>query len=180
MKTYNVAIIGAGRGCLAIMDMISTDRLRQLQMYIEGIADINPEAPALRHAQSLNIFTTSKYKDLFDIPNLDLIIELTGDPLLSQTIQGEKPAHVHLMDHIVARLFWDFSSLEDEKFEAEKEVEKQSQDLEASEEEARRQKKTAEGIIYGSPTPMFVIDKDHKVIYWNKDSESDDRLRSSR
>jgi PAS domain S-box-containing protein len=171
MKAYNVAIIGAGPGCLAIMDMISTDRLRQLQMHIVGIADINPKAPALMHAQSSNIFTTSNYKDLFDIPNLDLIIEVTGDSLLSQTIHHEKPAHVHLMDHIVARLFWDFSRLEHEKLEAEKEVEEQRQELKTSEEEARRQKRTAEGIIYGSPTPMFVIDKNHKVIYWNKACE---------
>ncbi|UCF82822.1 MAG: PAS domain S-box protein [Desulfobacteraceae bacterium] len=171
MKKYNVAIIGAGPGCLAIMDMISSDRLRQLQMHIVGIADINPEAPAVMHAQSLNIFTTTNYKDLFDNSNLDLIIELTGDPLLSQAIQHEKPAHVQMMDHKMARLFWDFSRLEDEKLETEKEVEKQSKELEASEEEARRQKRTAEGIIYGSPTPMFVIDKDHKIIFWNKACE---------
>ena len=171
MKKYNIAIIGGGQGCLAIMDMISRDRLRQLQMHIVGIADINPEAPAFMLAQSLNIFTTTNYKDFFPIPDLDLIIELTGDPLFSQTIQHEKPAHVQLMDHEMARLFWDFSSLEDEKLEAEKEIEKQSQQLKASEEEARRQKRTAEGIIYGSPTPMFVIDKDHKIIYWNKACE---------
>jgi len=171
MKKYNVAIIGAGPGCLAIMDMISRDQLRQLQMHIVGIADINLQAPGLRQAQALNIFTTSNYKDLFNIPDLDLIIELTGDPDVSQAIQHEKPAHVHLMDHIVARLFWDFSHLEDEKFHAEKEIEEQSNELKASEEEARRQKRTAEGIIYGSPTPMFVIDKNHKIIYWNKACE---------
>ncbi len=171
MKKYNVAIIGAGPGCLAIMDMISRDQLRQLQMHIVGVAEINLQAPGLRQAQALNIFTTSNYKDLFSIPDLDLIIELTGDPDFSQAIQHEKPTHVHLMDHIVARLFWDFSHLEYEKLHVEKEIEEQSQELEASEEEARRQKRTAEGIIYGSPTPMFVIDKNHKIIYWNKACE---------
>ena len=171
MKKYNVAIIGAGPGCLAIMEMISRDHLRQLQMHIVGIADTNLQAPGLRQAQALNIFTTSNYKDLLSTPDLDLIIELTGDPDFSQTIQHEKPAHVHLMDHTVAKLFWDFSRLEDEKLHVEKEIEEQSQELEASEEEARRQKRTAEGIIYGSPTPMFVIDKNHNIIYWNKACE---------
>lgn len=28
--------------------------------------------------------------------------------------------------------------------------------------------KTIEGIIQGSPTPMFVIDKEHRIIFWNK------------
>ncbi|HOM27920.1 MAG TPA: ATP-binding protein [Deltaproteobacteria bacterium] len=31
-----------------------------------------------------------------------------------------------------------------------------------------REKMTIEGIVQGSPVPMFVIDKDHKVILWNK------------
>lgn len=28
--------------------------------------------------------------------------------------------------------------------------------------------KTIEGVIQGSPTPMFVIDKDHRITFWNK------------
>lgn len=31
-----------------------------------------------------------------------------------------------------------------------------------------REKKTIEGIIEGSPVPTFVINQDHKVIFWNK------------
>ncbi|MFB3925233.1 MAG: PAS domain-containing protein [Syntrophales bacterium] len=29
-------------------------------------------------------------------------------------------------------------------------------------------KKTIEGVIEGSPIPMFVIDRDHKIIFWNR------------
>ena len=53
----------------------------------------------------------------------------------------------------------------------EREVEERTRALKASEAETRRQKRTAEGIIYGSPTPMFVVDKDHKITYWNKACE---------
>jgi PAS domain S-box-containing protein len=35
-------------------------------------------------------------------------------------------------------------------------------------EELAREKKTLEGIIEGSPIPTFVIDKEHKIIFWNK------------
>ncbi len=34
--------------------------------------------------------------------------------------------------------------------------------------ELAREKKTLEGIIEGSPIPTFVIDKEHKIIFWNK------------
>ncbi len=35
-------------------------------------------------------------------------------------------------------------------------------------EDLATEKKTMEGIIGGSPIPMFVIDKNHKIIFWNK------------
>ena len=171
MKTINVALIGGGLGGLAIMNMISEKRPRQLQMHLVGIADINPEAEGMKKAGRSKIHTTLDYHDLFNIPNLDLIVECTGDPELSTRIRKEKPDHVQLMDHRMARLFLDFHRLDDGKIQAGTEVTKGGQTLKASEKEARRQKKTAEGIIYGSPTPMFVIDKNHKITHWNKACE---------
>jgi PAS domain S-box-containing protein len=173
MKKINTAIVGGGLGCLAVMEMISGQRPGQTQMHLVGIADINPEAPGIKKAGLSNIHTTSDYHDLFNIPKLDLIIELTGDPKLSRTIQHEKPVHVQLMDHRMARLFWDFNrlDLDEEQFHTDEEIKTRSHELRDSEKEALRQKMTAEGIIYGSPTPMFVIDKTHKITYWNKACE---------
>jgi len=303
MKTFNVAIVGGGPGCLAIMDMISQDRFRQLQMHLVGVADNNSAAPALLRAQALGIYTTHDYRHLFALPHLDLIIELTGNAALSQVIENEKPDHVQFMNHVVARLFWDFIRLEEEKITSEKkyrdlfdhareglvlfdddgrivesnlsmaymlgypkealekmrlydmaatfskkilrdhlnglkilgfaatemdfvkqnndllpveanitwlpddnlfrimvrditlqkkleesrrlyserleqEVEERTLALRDSEEEARTQQKTAEGIIYGSPIPMFVLNKDHKITYWNKACEKLTGFRS--
>jgi PAS domain S-box-containing protein len=42
------------------------------------------------------------------------------------------------------------------------------QEVEAWEERLLREKKTVEGIIEGSPIPTFVIDRDHRIILWNK------------
>jgi PAS domain S-box-containing protein len=234
---------------------------------------------------------------------VDLIIELTGDTRISQEIERRKPEHVQFMNHVVARLFWDFIRLEEEKIHSEqkyrdlfdhareglvlfddqgrimecnlsmafmlgqskedlekmklhdvaakhskkilrdhlgglkilgftavemdfvkkneeilpveanitwlpddnlfrimvrditlqkkldesrrlyserleKEVEERTLALRDSEEEARAQQKTAEGIIYGSPIPMFVLNKDHRIIYWNKACENLTGFRS--
>ncbi len=38
-------------------------------------------------------------------------------------------------------------------------------------EKLAREKKTIEGIIEGSPIPTFVIDRDHKIIFWNRACE---------
>jgi two-component system NtrC family sensor kinase len=37
-----------------------------------------------------------------------------------------------------------------------------------SESEILREKKTTEGILEGMPVPTFVIDRDHRIIYWNR------------
>ncbi|MFZ0448955.1 MAG: PAS domain S-box protein [Desulfatiglandaceae bacterium] len=120
MKTFNVAIVGGGPGCLAIIDMITRDRFRQLHMNLVGIADSDPAAPAIKKARLLGVHTTQDFRDLFGLRDLDLVIELTGSPQVSEAIQREKPNKVQLMDHTVARLFWDFLRLEDEKLAAEK------------------------------------------------------------
>ena len=123
MNTFNVAIVGGGPGCMAIIDMISSARLRQLQMNLIGVADRNPEAPGLQKAQSLNIYTTQDYHDLFTLENLNLIIELTGNSAVSQALQREAPPAVQVMDHTVARLFWEVLRLEEEKIKAQREGE---------------------------------------------------------
>ncbi len=40
-----------------------------------------------------------------------------------------------------------------------------------SESEIIREKKTTEGILEGMPVPTFVIDRDHRISYWNKACE---------
>jgi len=43
-----------------------------------------------------------------------------------------------------------------------------SRSLRESQEQLIREKKTIEGIIEGSPIPTFVVNKEHKVILWNR------------
>ena len=45
---------------------------------------------------------------------------------------------------------------------------KHLRDREIWREQLAREKKTLEGIIEGSPIPTFVIDREHKIIFWNK------------
>ena len=45
---------------------------------------------------------------------------------------------------------------------------KHLRDRDSWREQLAREKKTLEGIIEGSPIPTFVIDREHKIIFWNK------------
>ena len=49
MKKYqeriNVAIVGGGPGCKAVMKMVMADVFTELQMLVMGVASRNPSAP---------------------------------------------------------------------------------------------------------------------------------------
>ena len=72
----NVAIIGAGRGGTALMEIFANDPLVQ----IVGVAEIDPHAPGLSLANRLRIPVTDDYQQLLAMERVDLIIDVSGNP----------------------------------------------------------------------------------------------------
>ena len=74
-RPLNAAIVGGGKGCVSIMQMVEEGTLQDFPMRILGVADVNPDAPGIRHARELGVpVVTQEYRDLYKIPDLDLII----------------------------------------------------------------------------------------------------------
>jgi methyl-accepting chemotaxis protein len=69
-----VAIIGGGRGGLVILRTL----LQVPDIQIVGIADINPQAPALNLARSNRIRATTNMEDLLKATGKQIVIEATG------------------------------------------------------------------------------------------------------
>jgi PAS domain S-box-containing protein len=155
-KLYT-AIVGGGSGCKSIMKMIFAKRLRKIRMVIIGVASINPEDVGFRFAQEKGIYTTQDYRDLYELPDLDLIIELTGnDEVLDEIIQT-KPDHVRVIDHVAARLFWEIFQLRKESIT---EREQAQLALRASEEKHFIS-------VENSLTGIY-IHQDERIVYANK------------
>jgi PAS domain S-box-containing protein len=115
IKTLNVAIVGGGPGCQAIMDMIFAEKLSQLRMTLIGVACSNPEAVGYRYARKKGVYTAKDYRDFYELKDLDMIIELTGRDEVAQEISHTKPDHIRLVDHVAARLFWDIFQIEEQR-----------------------------------------------------------------
>lgn len=108
------AIVGGGGGCEAILRMVQEDSLGRFRMDIRGVADTNPAAPGLQCAREMGVETvTTDYRDLYNIPDLGLLIELTGSHEVRDELERNRPRHVQLIDHFGARLFWDLHQAEE-------------------------------------------------------------------
>ncbi len=149
-----VALVGGGPGGLAVLKMFESDIFTQFRARVIGVADINPKAPGFIYAKQKGLFTTTDYKDLYRIPDLYLIIELTGRDDVLHEIARTKPVHIQLVDHVTARLFWDIFQIE----------EKRKQALEA----LKQANIFWENIFNCMQNYILVIDEEHNIITANK------------
>ena len=91
LQNSNIVIVGGGRVCKAILKIVLGENFVNQKMNILAVADINDNAEGFIHAKENGIFTTMDYKDLFQIKDLNLIIELTGDNEVLEKLKKTKP-----------------------------------------------------------------------------------------
>lgn len=98
-----VAIIGAGRGGTALLDL-----LHQLRtVHVVGITDSNQAAPGLQLARELNVPVFAVMTDLLEIPAVDLVMDVTADPAMEQILRQQIPSGTGLLSGPASRLLCD-------------------------------------------------------------------------
>ena len=115
-----VAIVGAGKGGIALLEL-----LHQIpDVDIVGITDKDPAAPGLQRARDLSIHVTEQVPDLVGNHGVNLILDVTGDPGMQETILSHKDPAAEVLHGPTAKLLWNLiqheSKLETELFHAEK------------------------------------------------------------
>lgn len=95
-----VAIIGGGRGGLVILKTL----LQVPDIQIVGIADINPQAPALNLARSNRIQATTNMEDLLKATGKQIVIEATGVEAVRQRIHDLAGPETTVVDSDAALL----------------------------------------------------------------------------
>jgi len=109
----DTVIVGAGRGCESVLDMLVGDALGPFRMHVVGVADVDADAPGIHRARELGIRIAADLSELLAIPNVRLVLELTGSDEVRDEIERRRPRHVRLIDHFAARLFWDLHQAEE-------------------------------------------------------------------
>lgn len=98
----HVAIIGAGKGGTALMEIFAKDPL----VRIVGIAEINPKAPGIKLARRLHIPVTRDYRDLLEMERVDLIIDVSGNPEVGRVLLDFHRMGVTIIGGASAKFMW--------------------------------------------------------------------------
>ena len=95
-----VAIIGAGRGGTALLELLH--QLRTVE--IAGITDQNPAAPGLQMARELNVPVFADALDLIGVRGLNLVMDVTGNPVMENTLRQRVPVGIDMLSGPSSRL----------------------------------------------------------------------------
>lgn len=98
----HVAIIGAGRGGTALLEIFARDPLVE----IVGIAEVNSKATGLALARRLKVPVTRDYRDLLAMEHADLIIDVTGSPEVGRVLQDFHRMGVAVIGGASAKFMW--------------------------------------------------------------------------
>ena len=150
----NIAIIGGGTRCQALLEMLAAERFKHLKANIVAVADINPEAPGFVLAKEQGIHTTTDYRDLPHLDNLDLIIELTGKEKLLKDLIRNKPPQVQVLDYTISRLIGDMI-----RFSGESEARERDLDFSQT---------MISTLFSGIREPLFLLRQDFRILDANE------------
>jgi len=164
-RLWNVAIIGGGWACLEFLEMLANDYRYQLKMNVVGVASEGYKGVGIDFAYRWGIETiVSDYRELYKHPEIDLLIELTGNQEISNEISRTKPPHMHFIDHVGAHFFWELFKLADEKNRIEKET---ARELLLSRFKLQETQEFLQNILRNSPNIIFTTDTGGKILSIN-------------
>lgn len=100
-----VVILGAGKGGSSLLRVF---RNMEGRVEVAGVADRNPAAPGLLLAREMGIPTTTDYTGLVCLPEVDVIVQATGDHGMDPDIKRLKWPHAVIVDGLAMNLMLSF------------------------------------------------------------------------
>ena len=157
MKT---AIVGGGRGCRAILEMVFSGRLHSFPLEILCVVDPVENAPGMVYAKEHGIVTLPYLDEALALPGLEVVIELVGSDHFLKDLYKEIPPGIRVIDHHTARLFWELEVVTDQ---LEEELGKK-EELEAK---LLRERNLLQQILDSLPDAVIVLNSQKRLEWVN-------------
>lgn len=116
-QATRVAILGGGRGGRALLEIFAQDPLAR----IVGLGETKPRTLGTRLARQLGVPVTQNYREILNMKEVDLIIDVTGSPEVERALQKIRKPSVAIIGGASAKFMW---QLIDARIRATTEIEK--------------------------------------------------------
>jgi len=153
-----IAVVGGGHRCHSLLQVLASTEKKGIQARIVGVADINPAAAGLSYARDAGIFTTSDFTRLFDLPEVDLVINLTGNRDICPVLTRSAPETVPVLPYPAAVLF---QEIVQDVLKAIRRMDEQADEISRTQSFVRA---VAQATIVGA----MVLDTDYRIRWINK------------
>jgi len=102
-RQLTIVIVGGSLRAASILRLLSeVDNIDVAAITCSGAT-----APAMRLAEDLGIYTTREMSEVFQVPDLDLIIDMSDDPDVHATLKSQCPPGVEMIGCSGSELIWD-------------------------------------------------------------------------
>ena len=112
-----VAILGGGRGGRALLEIFAQDPLAR----IVGLGEAKPRTLGTKLARQLGVPVTQDYREILNMKEVDLIIDVTGSPEVERALHKIRTPSVAVIGGASAKFMW---QLIDARIRATTEIEK--------------------------------------------------------
>ena len=75
----NIAIVGGGNFCKKLLQLLFSEPFEDYHPTVLGVADVDNQAEGRVLADQQGIFTTADYRELYDLKELQILLELSPD-----------------------------------------------------------------------------------------------------
>jgi diguanylate cyclase (GGDEF)-like protein len=99
---FRVAIIGMGKGGLALAKMFDNDP----KVKVVGVSNRRQDLPGITWAKEKGIFTTSDYISILERNDIDIVVDVTGNPEVEEHLNGFKRPGVEVVKGTSAKMMW--------------------------------------------------------------------------
>lgn len=102
-ERLGVAIVGGNLRAASILRLLSEVE----NIDVLAVSCGNTLAPAMRLAEDLGVYTTRDFTELYQLPSLGLIIDISDDPEIHNALQSQSPSSIELIGVTGTNLIWD-------------------------------------------------------------------------
>lgn len=97
-QLYNLALVGAGRQGLAILEALVPPRRDNQPLRVVGVADLNPQAPGIIYAHRYHIPVFQNFLEVITLSELDIVVNTTGLPEIFTELQAHCPPQISILN----------------------------------------------------------------------------------